>query len=59
MLAPHGEASERPTVNLRVLEMQGFRNRTVVKVGNNSLFPGQIVRGSGTPLMHLIFANSF
>lgn len=49
----------RSTVNLRIHEMQDFRNRTVVKVGNNGLFPGQIVRGIGAPLTYLIFINSF
>lgn len=59
MLPPHGEAREGPTVNLHVEEMQDFWNRTVVKVGNNGLFPGQIVRGIGAPLTYLIFAISF
>lgn len=59
MLAPHGEESGRPAVNLHMLEMQDFRNRTVVKVGNISLFPGQIVHGSGPPLKCLILPTAF
>lgn len=59
MLAPHGEGSWRPTVNLHTLEMKDFRNGTVVKVGNISLFPGQIVHGSSPPLTCLILPTAF